>query len=165
MLVAFQVITVLVVAVAMALALAHALEWPGKLRLSQHQYVAMQAIYYPGFTIGGAAEPVGILMLAALMLMFPLGGPAFWLTAAALTCLIAMQAIFWGLTQPVNRYWVKDLELEKAGSRFFAVDPFRLSSAQPDWTYLRDRWEFSHVLRAVFGVASLILLVTAIAIT
>jgi hypothetical protein len=40
-------------AVTMALSLAHALELPGKLRLGKEQYLAVQPIYYPGFTIGG----------------------------------------------------------------------------------------------------------------
>jgi hypothetical protein len=54
-----QVLTVLLVAVAMALALAHALELPGKLRLSKEQYLAVQPIYYPGFTFGGWPSPPG----------------------------------------------------------------------------------------------------------
>jgi hypothetical protein len=61
MLGALEILTVLVVAVAMALALAHALELPGKLRLTKAQYLAVQPIYYPGFTIGGVAEPLGLL--------------------------------------------------------------------------------------------------------
>ena len=40
----------------MALALAHALERPGKMRLSKE--LAIQPIYYPGFTFGGTAEPM-----------------------------------------------------------------------------------------------------------
>ncbi|MBB4274373.1 hypothetical protein [Rhizobium mongolense] len=47
---ALEILTVLIVAVAMALALAHALELPGKMRLSKEQYLAVQPIYYPGFT-------------------------------------------------------------------------------------------------------------------
>jgi len=47
------VVTVFLVAVAMALALSHALELPGKMRLDKQTYLAMQPIYYPGFTIGG----------------------------------------------------------------------------------------------------------------
>ncbi|MBB4228085.1 hypothetical protein [Rhizobium mongolense] len=37
---ALEILTVLIVAVAMALALAHALELPGKMRLSKEQYLA-----------------------------------------------------------------------------------------------------------------------------
>jgi hypothetical protein len=54
-----QVLTVILVAVAIALALAHALELPGKMRLSKDAYYAMQPIYYPGFTIGGGIGEAG----------------------------------------------------------------------------------------------------------
>ena len=48
-----QVLTVILVVVALVPALAHALEWPGKMRLTKEAYVAVQPIYYPGFTIAG----------------------------------------------------------------------------------------------------------------
>ena len=43
------------------MALTHALEFPGKMRLDKDIYLAAQTIYYPGFTIGGAAEPLNII--------------------------------------------------------------------------------------------------------
>ncbi|TIX44521.1 MAG: DUF1772 domain-containing protein, partial [Mesorhizobium sp.] len=52
---ALMIATLLLVAVSMALSLAHALELPGKLRLKEATYRSVQAIYYPGFTIGGFA--------------------------------------------------------------------------------------------------------------
>jgi len=64
-----EVLTVLLVAVAMALALAHALELPGKLRLSKDAYIAMQPIYYPGFTIGGGGVHAGFAMLSLALLV------------------------------------------------------------------------------------------------
>jgi hypothetical protein len=36
--------------VAVAMALAHALELPGKFRLSKEEYLRIESIYYPGFT-------------------------------------------------------------------------------------------------------------------
>jgi hypothetical protein len=36
--------------VAVAMALAHALELPGKLRLSKEEYLRIESNYYPGFT-------------------------------------------------------------------------------------------------------------------
>lgn len=47
MTIAFEVATVLIVAVAMAQSLAHVLEYPGKMRLSKEEYLAVQPIYYP----------------------------------------------------------------------------------------------------------------------
>ena len=79
MYVALQVLTVMLAAVTMALSLAHALEFPGKLRLGKEQYLAVQPIYYPGFTIGGIAEPAVILATLALLIMTPAGTAAFWL--------------------------------------------------------------------------------------
>ncbi|WP_307968263.1 hypothetical protein [Sinorhizobium medicae] len=98
MLVTVEVITIALVAIATALALAHALEWPGKLRLPKDQYLAIQAIYYPGFTIGGVAEPLSLLFTAALLVLMPRGTPAFWMTVGALIGLLAMHATYWILT-------------------------------------------------------------------
>jgi hypothetical protein len=164
MYVAYQVVTVLAVAVAMALALAHALEWPGKLRLTKDRYLAVQQIYYPGFTIGAAAEPLGLLFLFGLLFAMPAGSNSFWLAVGALVLLAAMHASYWLLTHPVNRFWLKGVELKGAGATFFDVGSSRIDAREPDWTQLRNRWEFSHLLRAGFAAASLILLVTAIAI-
>jgi hypothetical protein len=51
-----QVVTVFLVPVTMSLALAHALELPGKMRLNKETYIAVQTIYYPGFTYGGFGD-------------------------------------------------------------------------------------------------------------
>lgn len=165
MLGALEILTVLVVAVAMALALAHALELPGKLRLTKAQYLAVQPIYYPGFTIGGVAEPLGLLLTLTLMFFLPWGSVPFWLAAAAFLALVAMHSCYWLLTHPVNNFWLKDFKLKGAGRGFFAFDPIhrQASTSSPDWRALRDRWEYSHVVRAGFGLIALALLVTAVA--
>lgn len=108
-----QFVSVLLVAVAMAMALAHALEYPGKLRLSKDAYIATQPIYYPGFTIGGAVgEFGGILVTLALLLLTPFGLD-FFLVLGAVAGLIAMQAVYWTVTHPVNSFWLKDTEARK----------------------------------------------------
>lgn len=137
-----QVLTGLLVAVAMALALAHALERPGKLRLSKELYLAVQPIYYPGFTFGGMAEPAGLAMVLLLLCLTPLRSAAFWLTAGALAALFAMHAAYWLVTHPVNNFWLKDFAPAAAGSRFFSFDPFRRTDDPRivEWTRLRDRW-------------------------
>jgi hypothetical protein len=160
---ALEILTVLVVAVAMALALAHALELPGKMKLSKEQYLAVQPIYYPGFTFGGVAEPLGLVMILALIVLMPPFTGTYWLTAGAFVALLAMHAIYWMVTHPVNNFWLKENQLEGAGKRFFSFRSHGDGEA-PDWTVLRDRWERSHIFRAVFGLISLILLVAAIAV-
>jgi hypothetical protein len=65
-------------------AVAHALELPGKLRLQKETYLAVQPIYYPGFTvIGGVGEVLGLLATFALVWVTPRGSDVFWLTLSA----------------------------------------------------------------------------------
>ena len=88
-----QILTILIVAVAMALE--HVLELPGKMRPSKEDYLTVQQIYYPGFTIGGANEPLGALLLLLLLFLTPANTIAFWLSAAAFAVMVAMYALFW----------------------------------------------------------------------
>ena len=74
-----QIISIVLVAIGMALSLAHALELPGKLRLSRDAYLAVQTIYYPGFTIGGlVGEPGAIAATIILLALTTYGTAAFW---------------------------------------------------------------------------------------
>ena len=89
-----QIVTVVIVSIAMALGVAHALELPGKLRLPKEHYLAIQQIYYPGFTYGGFAEPIGLLLLLVLLIVTPVSGVQFWLTAAAFLAFLLMHATY-----------------------------------------------------------------------
>jgi hypothetical protein len=157
-----QILSVLVVAVAMALSLAHALELPGKMRLSKEAYYAVQPIYYPGFTIGGFAEPAGVLLTIVLLFVTPFGSAAFWLMLAALVGLMGMQAVYWIFTHPVNKFWLQDEKLSRIGSGFFSFAAKTARSRPVSWTELRDRWEYSHVARAALAFISLTALLIAI---
>jgi|SRR6185437_4665780 len=152
-----QVASLLLVSVAMALSLAHALELPGKLRLGKDAYLAIQSIYYPGFTIGGASEPLSILATFALLILTS-SELAFRLTLAALLALAAVHAVFWLVTQPVNKFWLAGENLSGVSASFFG----RVTASRHDWTALRDRWEYSHVVRAILSVAAFVLLVIAV---
>lgn len=153
-----QSVSLILAAVGMALSLAHALEFPGKRRLDRDTYLKVQAIYYPGFTIGGALEPLAVIAAFALLLFTPFGTTSFWLTAVAVAGLLLAHAIYWVVTHPVNKVWLKDEKLDKSGGAFFAAGG---ATATGDWTALRDRWEWSHVARAVLAMASLVALVIA----
>jgi hypothetical protein len=163
-----QVLTVILVVLAMAPALAHALELPGKMRLTKDAYLAMQPIYYPGFTIaGGLGEAGGMISTSILLALTPLGSADFWLTLVALLGLIGMEAVYWLFTHPVNKFWLQGEKLSGFSSSFFSFAsssrPSRQSETHPvDWTDLRDRWEYSHVVRAGLSAVSLIALVIAI---
>jgi hypothetical protein len=154
-----EILSILLTAIAMALSLAHALEFPGKRRLDRDTYFKVQAMYYPGFTVGGAGEPLAIIAVIALLLFMPHGTPAFWLTASASVALVLMHATYWMVTHPTNKVWLQGQRLGSAGSAFFAAGG---GSPQSEWTVLRDRWEYSHVARAVLAMLSLIALVAAV---
>jgi hypothetical protein len=157
-----QVLTVIFAAVAMALALAHALELPGKMRLNKDAYYAMQSTYYPGFTIGGVAEPVAIILTTILLFLTPFGTAGFWLTVLAVLGLSGMEAVYWLFTHPVNKFWVQDVKLNSLSSGFFSFSTNKQGTRPADWTELRDRWEYSHVARAGFALVSLTALVISL---
>jgi hypothetical protein len=91
---ALEVLAVLLVSVSMALSLAHALELPGKLRLPREAYMAVQPMYYPGFTIGGfVGEFGGLVSTLVLLAVTPAEGAAFWLILVALFALIGAHAV------------------------------------------------------------------------
>jgi hypothetical protein len=153
------VLATLLVAVVMGLSLAHALELPGKLRLGRDAYLATQTIYYPGFTLGGmVGEAGGLIVLALALLSTPAASDRFAWIAAAFVLLVLVHATYWVVTHPVNGFWLKDTPLKGAGARFFST----ASTRETDWTKLRDRWEWSHVARAVLATASLLALATGL---
>jgi anthrone oxygenase-like protein len=166
-LLAFEVFTVFLTAVTTSLALAHALEYPGKLRLDEQTYTAVQAIYYPGFTIGGIAEPVAALaVLVLLVIMRDRNAQLPWLLSAFIA-LLAMHVVFWSVTQPVNRYWLKDQKLSEAGAKFFDTEhtnaPDRSGTGITDWRSFRNRWEYSHMVRAFLSAIAFIAITVVIA--
>jgi hypothetical protein len=161
MYVVLEVLTIMLAAITMSLALAHALELPGKLRLAKEQYLAVQTIYYPGFTLGGIAEGMVILAAIALLVLTPDGSVQFWLISGALAAFVVVQAIFWLRTQPVNKYWLTKTDLSRSATRFFETGS---ATAAADWIVMRDRWERSHVLRAIAAIFGLLLLAVAVAI-
>ncbi len=163
-----QVLTVFLVAVAMGLSLAHALELPGKARLDKNTYFAVQQIYYPGFTYGGLGEGLGMVSSLILLLLTPADSPAYWWILTALIALVVMHGVYWVVTHPVNKFWLKDTRLTGLGGEFFALDPMKKGAAaeagREGWIRLRDRWEYSHILRAFFAAIALISLTVATAL-
>ena len=164
-----QVVTVSLVSVAMALALAHALELPGKMRLDKQTYLAVQPIYYPGFTIGGGiGEGGGIGATLILLLLTPSQSPAFPWTLIAFIALVAMHVAYWVLTHPLNKFWMRGQNLAGFSGGFLHFDPAKRqapdASAEDDWKRIRNKWEYSHVVRAVLAGISLIFLVIAVAV-
>lgn len=160
MFLALSVLALLLVAVTMGLSLAHALEFPGKLRLDEPTYRAVQAIYYPGFTVGGlVGEFGGMLVLAVLLFLTSTNTDRFWWTAAALSLLIVGHATYWLVTHPVNSAWLRDTQLGGASQFFFGL----LSAPDADWRHMRNVWEWSHVARAGFATLGFLSMTMAVA--
>lgn len=152
-----EIAVIILVVIALVPATAHALELPGKLRLDKTAYLTVQPIYYPGFTFAGIAEPLAIIATAVLLAVAH-DTAAFGLVLAALVALIGAHAVYWLVTHPVNKFWLRDEELASPGARFFAAG----GKARGDWTYLRDRWEYSHVARALLTFAAFVALAVAV---
>jgi hypothetical protein len=159
--IALEVLALMLASVTMSLTLAHALELPGKLRLTKEQYLTVQPIYYPGFTIGGFAEVAVLAAAIALLVITPPQAQQFGLIAAAFVAFAVVQVIFWTMTQPVNKYWLRHTDLGASGKRFFETGA--AADVPTDWRVARDRWEQSHVLRAVAASAGMLLLAIAVA--
>ena len=163
---AVQILAITMVAITLAPALAHAFEFPGKKRLSRDAYLVVQTIYYPGFTLLGLAEPGSLIAVIILALLTPPATAAFWFTLAALLGLLGMQFVYWTLTHPTNSYWLHSASvgLGKVGREFFAFDPVirpgsRTAGNEVDWTKFRDRWEYSHIIRAGLSFLSFLSLI------
>lgn len=155
MIVAIKIAALLVVTLTVVTSVAHALEYPGKMRLSREHYLAVQPIYYPGFTYAGAAEPLAIVIVAILLALTPAGTVLFWLTAGTLVFAAATHLLYWVLTAPVNKVWLKNEALSDGARSFFGS---AASANDGDWIRLRDRWERSHLYRASTASTALVLL-------
>jgi hypothetical protein len=145
----FSVVALLLVALTMGLSLAHALEFPGKRRLDEPTYRAVQSIYYPGFTIGGlVGELGGMLALVVLLFLMPTDIAPFWWTVGSLGLFVAGHATYWVVTHPVNAAWLKHTQLAGVGNAFFGL----FSAPGSDWRHMRNVWEYSHIARAFLHV-------------
>ncbi len=159
MLPALYVVSMFLLAVTMGLALAHALEFPGKLRLDEPTYRAVQAIYYPGFTIGGLIGEFGaMLVVPVLLYLSPSETGRSELVIIALASLLACHAIYWTVTHPVNKAWLAETELGSLSGLFFGLT----AGPSSDWQRMRLIWEWSHVVRAAFACVSFLAMTFAI---
>jgi len=154
-----SILALFLVAVTMGLGVAHALEFPGKLRLDEPTYRAVQAVYYPGFTVGGLiGEFGGMLALGILLMLTSSNTERFWWTAASLGLLLLGHAIYWVVTHPVNQAWLKGSDLTGMSRTFFAL----FSKPEAEWRHMRNVWEYSHVARACLAALSFLSMTLAL---
>ncbi|MBM7790076.1 hypothetical protein [Tenggerimyces flavus] len=156
-----HILGALLVILALVPALAHALELPGKRRLEPGEYVSVQRIYYPGFTVIGAAEPLAIVAMLVSALVTP-AGTDNRLRWFALLAVGAAHAVYWIRVHRINQVWLRDERLTAAGSAFFGAGP-RVDLDEATFVRSRRQWERGHVARAVLTGAATIAVLIALA--
>jgi hypothetical protein len=161
MIVTLELVSLFLVVATVIPSAAHALELPGKLRLTQEEYFVVQAIYHPGFAVISAAEPLSIIAVVALLVLTPSGTTIFWLRVVALLATVLTHVLYWTLTAPANKIWFRDEALSGSAQRFCEAGG---SVDETDWTMFRDLWEWSHLCRAATSVIALVLLAVALVI-
>lgn len=141
----FSFLSIFLTAGNAGLLFAHALEMPPKLRLSGRDYLMTQRIYALFGRVGIVTEPGALISTVVLAILLAGTGVPFVLTLVGLIALVAIQAIFFTVTQPINRRWAR-------------LDP---EAPGPEWTGMRDGWERSHAIRAALAAVALAALILA----
>lgn len=141
-------VAIMATAIAMTACVAHAMELPAKMRYEPSLYVMLHRTLYPNFgRIAGPSESLAVASTVVLAWRCRFRRPrAFPLTAAAAGCLAGAHVIFWSVVNPVN---VEMIE-------------WPLDAIPPDWTSLRDRWEYGHAVRAVLVTSAMAALVASV---
>jgi hypothetical protein len=130
-------ITLMLAALAIAAPFAHVLEMPVRRAYDPALYVTITHTLYMYFGIVGGAIEVGATLAAVVWAMLVAASRTAssaarrWALAGA-ACPILAHALFWLLVAPVN-------------AEFAVWTP---EEVPPDWTRLRDQWEFTHAVRA-----------------
>jgi hypothetical protein len=147
-------LTLVIAALALGAPLAHVLEMPVRRTYDPALYVTVTHTLYRYFGIVGGMIEVTAVVTAILWAYrsvrtrtWPSSARRWAVTGAA--CLGLAHALFWLLVDPVNRQ--------------FAV--WTPAAVPPDWTRLRDQWEFTHSARAglfLLGFSALLASVLAV---
>lgn len=153
-----QLLTLCLIALTFGLSIAHALEYPGKRRLSESEYRTVQTIYYPGFTVGGLIGEFGGMVALASLLGLGTAPTMTWWVISSLGSMIIGHAIYWTVTHPTNAVWLKGTDIDASSAIFFGLWVTR----ETDWRRLRDVWELSHVARAALHFGAFLCLAFAI---
>ncbi|MEO8183932.1 MAG: DUF1772 domain-containing protein [Deltaproteobacteria bacterium] len=135
--------SILFTTLTMGPAMAHVLELPNKLGLSRQAYLTVQQIYR-GWQFLGVA--VVAALISTVLLVLRVDGAAHTAALVAMLSIVATQIVFWTLTFPVNRQ-----------TRNWTAVP-------EDWVQLRNRWEYSHALSAVFNFVAVVSVTLAVLI-
>src|SRR5262245_42794315 len=123
-------LAIMLTAIALGAGLAHLFELPNKINISAADYLTVQR-NYDNWWIVGLSVPLAFISVLGLAIALRGTGTPFTLALIAFFLLVGEMVAFWGFTAPVNR----------------ATENWTMLPA--NWEELRDRWEYSHAVRAV----------------
>lgn len=120
--------------------LTHILEWPGKLRLTGPEWLAVQNHLYGGYATFGAVAELSTFVISAviavvLLLQRDSRGVVFAFVAAAVAAMLVIFAL--GL-QPIN----------------LEVAAMHAGSLPPDWPAILNRWSTLHTICFALATAA-----------
>jgi len=143
----WRFITIMLVALSMCTAFSHLMEMPPKLRYDGAMWLTLlQSLYSVFGTVGAFFEVGALVTTVVLAFMVRRRHPAFEWTLIAAFCLVAVHAAYWVLVAPVNATMV----------------PLTPDTLPPNWSELRNQWEYTHGGRAVLQIVALGALVWSI---
>ncbi len=135
-------IALLATALALGAALAHALELPNKIGLPRDEYFIVQKAYL-GWNQLVYLLAVELAAMVAVAYMSRHEPHVLWPVAAAISCLLLAQALFWIFTYPAN-----------TATQSWTVKP-------DNWDILRRQWEYSHAAGAALQILAMSSLIVA----
>ena len=139
--------TIMLMALAMTAAVAHVMELPPKMKFEPRLYVMLHRTLFPNFgRVAGTAEFLALVAVIGLAWRMHGEGSTFALTLVSTILMVAAHGVFWVLVQPANT----------------TMAGWSLDAIPADWTRWRNRWEYSHAIRAVLQIGALGALVLSV---
>jgi hypothetical protein len=129
-------IALLATAMALGAALAHAFELLNKINLGQSEYFIMQKAYR-GWNQLAFVLLIELLSQLAVAVFARREPYVFAGACIAILSLLCAQGVFWVFTYPAN------------------VATTNWTVAPANWSWLRDRWEYSHLAGAGFQLIAM----------
>jgi hypothetical protein len=138
----FRFITIIFAVITLSSSIAHLLELPGKINLSEENYLVVQSIYQ-GWSWLGIFE-IGAILFTMTWTIVDNRKKIFPFLLTALLCFIVSIAIFFIFTYPANRATLNWTQLPQ------------------DWQILQKNWEYSHATRAILNLIGFSFLIVSL---
>lgn len=140
-----RLISLLLMSLAAGVAFCHALELPNKMALPASTWLDVQKVLYNGFgRIIGSVEYGALVATLVVLFLVRKRRSVFVLTVVAALCIATALIVWTSFVGPAN------LRVDAA------------TSVPPDWTQVRDQWEYGHAARAALFVVGLVALILSV---